>query len=601
MSNSVNAVKQAILFWIKPVRERKVWIEYIVESSERLDNFSADDLVEELMTKQLYADYPYNDNYQVHSVKETDGKLGWRHVSAPRLKPTKSANKTTKKQQLKVEAKVVEPTKINRNFTDSGLIDREGNVYYCGFAEHHKLVVELSEKGIIHSNWSTDEQEQELWREKYKYRIAEEYSSWIEDNGWVKFSMGGFHFGNSHRRGIDDYHTYNYSLTQKQVDRIIDLLTKAGDRYLTVNSGDWITVEQFLQKIDPNMYTVINRPGSNMDKNSVGNKAYNLGRLKDFYVNVPGFIVIPSETCQRILKEGVVNNALLGKMDLPDGNLFSVRSSAPVSMPGMLDTFLNVPKHQIAEKMLDVVLSWNNSRAIEYRNLMNIPHDCKVSVIVQKMVDGEKDSLSGSGVLVVNGEKIYGEFVEKMLGEKLVGGSVTPKKLTDINEKILDQLKEVASEIRKLTSVPQEIEFTYESGDVFVLQTRDFKVKTLVTQTEITGVQIGLGRKGNQGVAKGKIVFDLEDIEKTSGDKIYVAYHTFAEDVPLMAKCNGVLTAIGGALSHAAIAAKHLDLPCVTGAGFKLENKKIFFGDLILTTGDEICVDGNTGKIFKNE
>jgi len=589
------AVRQTILFWIKPTREKKVWINYVVDNEELLDNSDADDIMSKLMEDELFDIYPYNDNFQVYSVTATpDKKLGWSYAKAPRTTLVKKKKTVAEVKKVSISS---EPLKIHRNFSDSGLIDRDGNVYYCSFARHHELVQELSEKGIINTNWPKSEEEQELWREKYRYNCPAEHTSWVEDNGWVKFSMGGFHFGNSHMKGINDYHSYDFSLTQSQIDRILNFLKIAGDTHISINSGDWMTVEEFMKKIDPKMYSIINRPG-NMDKNRVGNKAYNLGRLLDYHVNVPGFIVIPSETCQRILKEKSVSPLLISKIDFPEGKKFSVRSSAPISMPGMLDTFLNVSKSEVAEKIWKVVHSWNNPRAVEYRRLMNISNDCKISVIIQSMVNGSKDANSGSGIFVINGDQIDGEYVQKMAGEALVSGSVTPKKLSNIQPKIMSAIKEAASEIKRMTVIPQEVEFTYESGELYILQTRDFKVNEK-SEDQPVGAQIGLGRRGNEGVAVGKIVFDEQDINEIEGNKIYVAFHTYADEVPMMAKCKGVLTAVGGALSHAAIVAKELNLPCVTGAGFKIENKTIIFGEIILQRGETVCVDGNTGKIYK--
>lgn len=578
-------VRQTIIFWIKPTREQKIWVKYVCEADKLMNSYQADNAMELLMEDQLFNKHPYNEDFQVYSItKNESDPVGWEYIKSP-------IKRNKKKETTKLEDKYIKKEQIKK-FQYSGLIDRDGNVYYCGFAEHHKLIKELHLEGKIHTTYYRDE-------DNISDQIYDLYG-WIDDNGWVKFSMGSFHFGNG-SNGLYQYHSYEYGLTENQIKTILYLLVSSDDYAITIN-GENFTIQDFFKKVDTNRYSIINNPSKRLDKNRIGNKAYNLCLLKNSGVNVPDFIIIPNETCIKILKEEVIKENFLENIILPDSVFYSVRSSAPISMPGMLDTHLFVKKEELIEKILLVINSWKNKRAKDYRKMMNIPEDCQISVIIQKMIDSTKDENSGSGVLICEDYKIInGEFLHKQSGLGLVNGTINPIDISKIPFNIKKKLKKQIEIINSISNIPQEVEFSYESGNVFILQIRDYidtcKKEHLINVDEF--VLIGVGKRGCDGIVIGRAVFDEFDIENIDGDKIYVAFHTSVEEVYNMSKCKGVISSIGGSLSHAAITARHLNIPCVTGSKFKIINKVAYFDKCEIRVGDIICVDGNNGNIFK--
>lgn len=588
-------IRQTITFWIKPVNEKKVWIKYTVDHDKELRTIEAEELMEDLMLNELFSQYPYNENFQVYSIEKSkeNSVLGWEYAKSP---VKKIKNNLIKNVDLIKKDDSKEKIQYTRKFNSTGLINRKGEIFYCSFAEHYKLVQKLHIEGKITTTYKEDKM-------MSSDEIYDELYGWIDDNGWVKFSMGSFSFGNTGRTGLHDYHLYNYGFTEEQLKTMTYLLVKSGDSEITINALN-LKISDFLKIVDEETYNVINHPSITLDKQNVGNKAYNLCLMRKKGLNVPYFVIIPNETCLRILKEKEVSNKIIEKLELPESITYSVRSSAPISMPGMLDSCLFVKKEDLKEKIMYVINSWFNKRAIEYRKLMNISEDCKISVIIQEMVNVTENEKSGSGVFININRKtgkngLEGEFIEKLPGTFLVGGEVTPKTLDEINPKVLKNIKEQSKLISELTSIAQEVEFAYNANEVYILQMRDYKENKIVKTVSHNGTQIGIGRRGNEGVAIGFAVFDDEDIINIKEDKIFVAHHTYVEDVPRMSKCKGVMSAIGGSLSHAAIASRQLGLPCVAGVGYKLENKKaIFQSGIIIKSGDKICVDGNTGKIY---
>jgi len=534
-------IRQTIIFWIKPIREKKVWIKYTIDHDKELRTIDADELMEDLMQNELFSQYPYNENFQVYSVEKSkeNSILGWEYVKSP----VKNIKKPfIKNVDLVKKDNSNEKIQHSRKFNSTGLINRHGEIFYCGFAEHYKLIQKLHIEGKINTTYKEDKlmSSDEIYDELY---------GWIDDNGWVKFSMGSFSFGNTGRTGLHDYHSYNYGFTEEQLKTMIYLLTKSGDSEITINAFNF-KISDFLKAVDGETYNVINFPSITLDKQNVGNKAYNLCLMHKKRLNVPSFVIIPNETCLKILKEKEVSNKIIEKLELPESDTYSVRSSAPISMPGMLDSCLFIKKEDLKEKIMYVINSWFNKRAIEYRKLMNISEDCKISVIIQEMINVTENEKCGSGVFINKGKKreLEGEFIKKLPGTFLVGGEVTPKTLKEIEPKILKNIKEQAKLISELTDIPQEVEFAYDAKKVYILQMRDYKENKNVKTISHNGTQIGIGRRGNEGVAIGFAVFDDEDINNTKEDMIFVAHHTYVEDVPRMAKCKGVMSAIGGFL-----------------------------------------------------
>jgi pyruvate,orthophosphate dikinase len=326
----------------------------------------------------------------------------------------------------------------------------------------------------------------------------------------------------------------------------------------------------------------------------------------------------------------------------------SVRSSAPVSMPGMMDTVLNVKDMAEVEAAVKRVFdSWDNLRAVEYRRLNRIPSQLGTSAIVQVMVFGNKDTASGTGVVFTRnpstGEKgLFGEYINQAQGEDLVSGTRTPGLIADLEGMMPDvyaELQEIAKLLESHFNDMQDIEFTIESRKLYILQTRSAKrsgkaaVKTavdmvhegLITREEaITRVRVEdlrallykqikspelyhpltKGLAAAPGAVYGQVVFDTGEaitFAKKGIPVILVRPETSPDDIQGIAAAEGVLTSRGGLTSHAAIVTRAMGKPCVCGTedidiDLKLDEFKV--RGQIVRKGDKITIDGTSGTVY---
>ena len=301
-----------------------------------------------------------------------------------------------------------------------------------------------------------------------------------------------------------------------------------------------------------------------------------------------------------------------------------------------------------------VIGSWNNARAITYRRLNHID-ETKVfgtAINVQSMVFGNLGADSGTGVAFTRnpatGENLpYGEYLMNAQGEDVVAGIRTPKRLDSLkedNEVIYKELISIFSKLEAHYRDMQDVEFTIENGKLFILQTRSGKrtapasVKVavdLVSEKMITEKEallriepekleqllhptldpkakskyklIAIGLPASPGAGTGQAVFTAEAaVEwKEEGKKvILVRAETSPEDISGMDAAQGILTARGGMTSHAAVVARGMGKCCVSGCESitvsEIE-KKFRVGDLIVSEGDLITLDGSTGEVFLGE
>jgi pyruvate,orthophosphate dikinase len=295
--------------------------------------------------------------------------------------------------------------------------------------------------------------------------------------------------------------------------------------------------------------------------------------------------------------------------------------------------------------------SWNNPRAIKYRQINEMDKQglLGTAVNVVAMVFGNMGEDSGTGVAFTRNpntgeKKYYGEFLTNAQGEDVVAGIRTPKSLDElksINPKTYNQLLEVMDKLEKHFRDMQDIEFTVEKGQLYMLQTRSGKrtaaaaVKIAVDMVkegliskqeavmrvkpadiekllhpifdseELKNAQyIGKGLPASPGAATGKIVFSADDAEKLAkdGEKVILARpETSPEDVGGMNVAEGILTSRGGMTSHAAVVARGMGKTAVVGAEdivIDLKNKVIKSNGVELKEGDWISIDGNEGKVY---
>ncbi|MBI2831245.1 MAG: pyruvate, phosphate dikinase [Chloroflexi bacterium] len=325
----------------------------------------------------------------------------------------------------------------------------------------------------------------------------------------------------------------------------------------------------------------------------------------------------------------------------------SVRSSAAASMPGMMDTVLNIgDARKMKAAIRRIFESWDNLRAVEYRRLNKISPTLGTAAVIQAMVYGNRDEKSGTGVVFSRnpstGEKgLFGEYLIKAQGEDLVSGTRTPQHiltLKSVMPGVYDELAEVANRLEVHFCDMQDIEFTIESGKLYMLQTRNAKrgghaaVKVAVdmvkeeritpeeavmraTVADIQGLlhkqlkgnaykPVGKGLNAAPGAVGGKVVFDpLEALalSKKGIPVILVRPETSPDDIQGIAAAAGVLTQRGGLTSHAAIVTRAMGKPSIVGAeGIDIDvTAKRFKADgVVVHEGDEITIDGTTGYLY---
>ncbi len=308
------------------------------------------------------------------------------------------------------------------------------------------------------------------------------------------------------------------------------------------------------------------------------------------------------------------------------------------------------PYRQLIEAVQAVFASWNNDRAVVYRKLNRIPDDLGTAVTIQAMVFGNMGEDSGTGVAFTRnpstGEKeLYGEFLFDAQGEDVVAGSRTPlpiSVLQDKNPHVYGQFTLLCGILEKHYGDMQDIEFTIEKGVLYILQTRTGK-RTAGAAVKIAVNLVGEGKcskegallridpaqlvqllhrridlsqtpepmaKGlpaSPGAASGKVVFDAgvaEDKGQEGQKVILVRSETTPDDIHGIVAAQGVLTSRGGMTSHAAVVARGMGKPCITGCdALRIDPRGAFFqvGDRVINKGDVITIDGTSGYVYVGE
>ena len=485
------------------------------------------------------------------------------------------------------------------------------------------------------------------------------------------------------------------------------------------------------------------------NKMLLGGKGASLAEMTRLGLPVPPGFIITTEICEKFyeagkrLPDGLMDEvrrsmrhleSLTGKKFGESENplLVSVRSGASVSMPGMMDTILNLGLNDdtveglarqsgdqrfawdayrrfiqmfgkialgIDDKKFDNILagkdlsspkvvravansfkslcedtgkqfpsdpykqlelaidavfrSWTGKRAVEYRKQYSITPDMAsgTAVTIVAMVFGNMGSDSCTGVVFTRdpetGEKrLYGDYLVNAQGEDVVSGKATPNHIDSLVNEMPDvyqQLLEVCEKLENHFKEPQDVEFTVEKGQLYILQTRAAKmnavaaVKTSIdlyheglisktaaleridpegleqilyrridTRAKQKAIATGVG--ASPGAASGIAVFDVARAEMLGkkGEKvILVREDTKPDDVPAFFQSAGILTSRGGKTSHAAVVARGMGKPCVVGCSqieIDADNKSFSVsGKKVVIDGQKITIDGSTGKVYADE
>lgn len=301
--------------------------------------------------------------------------------------------------------------------------------------------------------------------------------------------------------------------------------------------------------------------------------------------------------------------------------------------------FESDPFLQIKKAIISVFNSWDTLRAKVYREHLQIADEWGTAVIIQQMIFGNLHKDSGAGVLFthdihenVAGIKLAGDFSFLSQGEDIVAGLISPSPISEKQRvkyyqqspfsletalpKIYNKLKELSHQLIDVHGFGhQEIEFTFETGEpeaLFILQTRDMAIMKQ-TQMEIFDtpeekmIRVGCGIGIGSRVLNGRIVFDKEDLlllkEKYPDQKaILVRPDTVPDDIEMIFECEGLLTARGGATSHAAVTAATLGKTGVVNCFDMVvyeKDKKCVINTITFLPHDLIAIDGNKGIVYK--
>ncbi len=371
------------------------------------------------------------------------------------------------------------------------------------------------------------------------------------------------------------------------------------------------------------------------------------------FVQMFGKIVldVPGDLFEEALHDLVESKHVNVDTDLDAADLASlvetfkaiVRKEAGVEFPAD-------PLEQLGYAIEAVFKSWNGKRARDYRRFEGIPDDLGTAVNVQTMVFGNKGDDSGTGVAFTRnpstGEsKPYGDFLVNAQGEDVVSGVRSPRDIEELEQVMPEtyaDLKEILHRLESHYRDMQDTEFTVEEGRLYMLQTRNAKrpAKAAV-RFAVDAVDEGLltsadaiqtidagrldallhptfdpavryevlarGVAASPGAAKGQIVFTADDAVAAAADGrpvILVRPFTEAADVAGFHAARGILTSEGGKASHAALVARGMGRPAVTGVAaldVDLHAREVRIGERVLRAGELIAIDGTTGVVTTDD
>lgn len=305
------------------------------------------------------------------------------------------------------------------------------------------------------------------------------------------------------------------------------------------------------------------------------------------------------------------------------------------------------PKEQLRKAIIAVFDSWNNPRAIKYREIYGIKSLLGTAVNVQAMVYGNMGNDSATGVCFTRnpstGEnEFYGEFLLNAQGEDVVAGIRTPEPISDLKKELpvaYKKLVKIRRDLEKHYKDLQDMEFTIQKGKLFMLQTRNgkrtthaavkiavdmVKEKLIDKRTAISRIDpnqldqllhptfdpkakrnmIARGLPASPGAAFGRVVFHADDAERLAlkGEMvILVRIETSPEDVGGMHVSQGILTTRGGMTSHAAVVARGMGTCCVAGCGniqINYQKEEFTVDGKVIKKGDYISLDGTLGEVM---
>ena len=360
---------------------------------------------------------------------------------------------------------------------------------------------------------------------------------------------------------------------------------------------------------------------------------------------------IPGDRYEDLIKEAKQAAGVTEDVDLDTAKLRELTSR----FKGLFESetgeaFPQDPQEQLRQAITAVFDSWTGRRAVEYRRINHIPDDWGTAVNVQQMVFGNKGDSSCSGVAFsrdeITGEPTpSGDFLPNAQGEDVVSGVRTPRDIHELRDSMpeaYEDLMEILRTLEQHYGDMQDTEFTVEEGSLYMLQTRNAKRPAqAAVRFAVDAVEEGLldraqaiatidaekldallhpgfkrdahfdvlaeGVAASPGAAKGAIVFTADDAVQAAEDGrdvILVRPFTEADDIAGFQAAKGILTAEGGKASHAALVARGMGKPCVSGASaldIDLHAKTLSVNGTRLNEGDQIAIDGSAGVVTADD
>ena len=359
----------------------------------------------------------------------------------------------------------------------------------------------------------------------------------------------------------------------------------------------------------------------------------------------------PKSEFDEILNAARLREGALTDSDLSEATLADIIEQCDRAITRCAGRGLPDDANQQLDLAINAVFeSWSNERARYYRRLNGISDELGTAVTVQAMVFGNAGADSGTGVGFTRDPStgdphIFGEFLENAQGEDIVAGIRTPMSINALSRAMPKLYNELCAIVRRLERHyrdAQDFEFTVERGKLFLLQTRsakrtpmaalriavDMVEEGLITKhealarvnptsiCEILAPQLDFSRSApemitqgipaSSGAAVGRIVFSADEAVRAAAipggaPVILVRHETTADDIHGMAAAAGLLTAHGGATSHAAVVARGMGKSCITGASDILIDELhgvMRIGNTLFREGDWISLDASTGRVF---
>jgi pyruvate,orthophosphate dikinase len=360
---------------------------------------------------------------------------------------------------------------------------------------------------------------------------------------------------------------------------------------------------------------------------------------------------IPGERYEELIKEQKQDAGITEDVELDTDHLRALtRAFKELFEQETGEPFPQDPQEQLRQAITAVFDSWTGKRAVEYRRINHIPDDWGTAVNVQQMVFGNKGDSSCSGVAFsrdeITGEPTpSGDFLLNAQGEDVVSGVRTPRDIHEMKDSMpaaYGDLMDILRTLEKHYADMQDTEFTVEEGRLYMLQTRNAKRPAqAAVRFAVDAVGEGLldkaraiatidadrldallhpafkrdadfnvlaeGVAASPGAAKGAIVFTADDAVQAAEDGrdvILVRPFTEADDVAGFHAAKGILTAEGGKASHAALVARGMGKPCVSGASaldIDLHAKTLSVNGTRLGEGDVIAIDGSSGIVTADD